>query len=512
MFSQKNERHFREKTTANHAADRRLKDRLKLRSERRDENFKSHRKEAFLKASILTEAQPVEILELPTQERQMVYVFDFKLLEQAKENLLSNEQLQQLDGAQTIRLMLNTQAHPSTNAVVESGVVSVMVDMLRDKLSSSELRSECIWTLTNICSGTHDQTSVVCEPPNLEFFVSLLDLSIEYEYCDLKELLYLLANIAADSVGHRDTLINLGIVHNLILIFSIYNTEQKIIELATWLLCNLFRGNPFANFNNMKELIPICVQLIKLDVESILYHSLYSLRMLMISENGPNVLNSLLESDLANTCVEHLSNKNISARVKEKCLQILVYIASNPKHEYAQVILNLPILQTCREILITNQYDSLKSKCLLLISNFCAIPSQLQDVMNSNILFNVILPHYFQQNHSIKIEILWIMTNMINSGNDNQINVLLNYHNFCSIFFDIFEIADEFLLFAGIEAILNILTHCTNTFKKHPCLLSLEEHGLWEKILVLDTSNMMFQNKIFQIMDFQVQLQRMEWH
>jgi len=67
---------------------------------------------------------------------------------------------------QECRKLLSDQ-HPPIKELVEMGLIPIFVSFLRSK--NSKLQFEAAWVLTNICSGTSEQTQGILN--NLDFFL-----------------------------------------------------------------------------------------------------------------------------------------------------------------------------------------------------------------------------------------------------------------------------------------------------------------------------------------------------
>ena len=85
----------------------------------------------------------------------------------------SSEPAKQLAAVQAARKLLSSDRNPPIDALIKSGILPVLVRCLSANDNPS-LQFEAAWALTNIASGTSEQTQAVVEANAVPLFLSLL--------------------------------------------------------------------------------------------------------------------------------------------------------------------------------------------------------------------------------------------------------------------------------------------------------------------------------------------------
>ncbi|KAL5723916.1 hypothetical protein ACHQM5_007250 [Ranunculus cassubicifolius] len=374
---------------------------IEIRKNKREENLQKKRRQGMPTQSSSTSSVHASSNNLPSMVA----------------GVWSDDNSLQLESTTEIRKLLSTE-FPPIDQVIASGVVPKFVEFLCRE-DFSQLQFEAAWALTNIASGTSENTRVVIEHGAVPIFVKLLNSSND----DIREqAVWALGNVAGDSPKYRDLVLSYG---GMSLLLSQYLKEDfklSMMRNATWTLSNLCRGRPEPDFEQIKLALPALQRLVYASDEEVLTDACWALAN--ISDGADyKILQAVIEANVCGRVVELLQCSSFS--VVFPALRTVGNIVTGDDIQ-TQCIISHQALPCLLNLLTQNHKKSIKKEACWAISNITAgNKEQIQVVIEADIIGPVV-DLLQTAEFVIKKEAAWAISNAISGGSNDQIKYLVS--------------------------------------------------------------------------------------
>uniref|UniRef100_A0A8C8EU66 Importin subunit alpha n=1 Tax=Oncorhynchus tshawytscha TaxID=74940 RepID=A0A8C8EU66_ONCTS len=306
---------------------------------------------------------------------------DFKgqnvTLEAILQNATSDNAVVQLSAVQAARKLLSSDRNPPIDDLIKSGILPILVKCL-ERDDNPSLQFEAAWALTNIASGTSQQTQAVVKSNAVPLFLRLLH-SPHHNVCE--QAVWALGNIIGDGPQCRDYVISLGVVKPLL---SFINPSIPITFLrnVTWVIVNLCRNkDPPPPMETVQELLPaLCVLIYHTDI-NILVDTVWALSYL--TDGGNEQIQMVIDSGVVPFLVPLLSHQEV--KVQTAALRAVGNIVTGTD-EQTQVVLNCDVLSHFPNLL-THPKEKINKEAVWFLSNITAgNQQQVQAVIDAGLV------------------------------------------------------------------------------------------------------------------------------
>ncbi|VDK78672.1 unnamed protein product [Litomosoides sigmodontis] len=367
-------------------------------------------------------------------------------LEDIVKKASSQDQEVQLSAVQQARKLLSSDRNPPIDDLIASGILPILVQCLSS--NNVTLQFEAAWALTNIASGTSQQTQSVVQAGAVPLFLELLS-SGNMNVCE--QAVWALGNIIGDGPHFRDYCIQLGIVEPL-LKFITPGIPIGFLRNVTWVIVNLCRSkDPPPSPEIVQTLLPALAALISHTDQNILVDTVWALSYL--TDGGNEQIQMVINSGVVSNLIPLLSHPEV--KVQTAALRAVGNIVTGTD-EQTQLVLDCGVLQQMPALLSHQKEKINKVEAVWFLSNITAgNQAQVQAVIDAGLMPMII--HLLEKgDFQTQKEAAWAVSNVTISGRAEQVEYMVSQGvipPFCALL----SIRDSQIVQVVLDGLNNIL-------------------------------------------------------
>lgn len=453
---------------------RREEDSIQLRKQKRDDVLSKKRTLAPVEPDItdLDDSEPFGSLKTDHHD------IDTSVTQEMIAGIMQDvDMVKVLENARKVRKILSKEPQPPFDEVIQSGLVSRVVQLL-DRDDEPSIQFEVAWILTNICSGTSEQTSVVVDSGATPKLVRLLQ-SRDLRLCE--QAIWALGNIVGEGAKYRDLVISYNFLPALVTWIR-PGMEVGFLRNATWVLVNICRNkDPPPDIEVIRQLIPSLLFLVKSTDIAILTDIVWAVSY--ITELGTSYSQLIIDYGIAEQMTYFLSHDE--GRIQTAAIRALGCITTG-SDEQTQAVIDAGAIPHLLNILRENK-EKVAKEVLWFLSNISAGSQDQVQALIDNRAFPLIIDYLKNGDYPQQKEASWTIFNLCLSGTQTQLRSLVDEEVIPPLC-DLLSLKDTGVIRNVLEALFGLLKNCDSE-DDHTVREQIEACGGLDKIEALQSNN-----------------------